>query len=234
MKIMKSKKIELEDGAVIHREDGFHLMRVREGLGAPVLPVVLYGIPLHDGYDVELIVQSIDPASLSSEIFEGRATIIPRGVAALILARATKPVAGVRKTDLATDTTSVVGPFHENVRRSAAEIELQRIVSAEAMAAESIRRHGIEASEASAADGVGRACVLRPDERLAMGDRATRPPRRALGSAVMSGVGVGGGTTGGAGPTPTLARARFATQRRVGRDRRDAGGWHPVPKGGDA
>lgn len=230
---MKRSKIELKDGAVIHREDGFHLMRVHEGFGALVLPVVLYSIQLHDDSDPELIIQSIDPASLSSEIFEGRATIIRRDVATLILARATEPVAGVRRTDLATDPTSVVGPFHENERRTAAEVELQRIVSAEATAAKSVRQRRRQ-TLAIAIDGVRRTCARRPDELLAIGDRATCPPPCAPGSAMMSGGGNGSGTVGGAGPTPTLPPTRLATQRRARRDRRNAGGWHPVPKDGDA
>ena len=69
---MKFNKIDLNDGDVILREEGFHLMRVHEDFAL----AILYDIPLHDDPEPETIVQSMDQAALRSEISAGRTFII--------------------------------------------------------------------------------------------------------------------------------------------------------------
>ena len=220
---MKFNKIDLNDGDVILREEGFHLMRVHEDFAL----AILYDIPLHDDPEPETIVQSMDQAALRSEISAGRTFTIPGGLVGLMAAGVTGTYRGVQAAATAALAASKDEDRRPADRLTAAEIALRKIVSAEIAAMGPARCDRVQAAESGAADGVRRQYDSRAAESVVVGGRSVIASRHVT----VGGTADGPGTQGGAGPTPNMPTAHPSTRRPGGRDRRDAGQWRPL-KGG--
>lgn len=220
---MKFNKIDLNDGDVILREEGFHLMRVHEDFAL----AILYDIPLYDDPEPETIVQSMDQAALRSEILAGRTFIIPGGLVGLMAAGVTRTYPVVQAAATAALAASKGEDRRPADRLTAAEIALREIVSAETAAMGPARCDRGQAAESGAAAGVRRQYDSRAAESVVVGGRSVIASRHVT----VGGIADGPRSQGGAAPTPNMPTTLPSTRRPGGRDRRDAGQWRPL-KGG--